>query len=80
MEITDFVLRSYKETVGHQRRQALDKNMEHMIVMIFLLKEEHPDWFDPIKDEVLKPVEYKVRYIDRIIAIISALPPRKRKS
>ena len=80
LEITDFVLHSYKETVGHQQRQALDNNMEHMIVMIFLLKEEHPDWFDPIEDEVLKPVEYKVHYIDRIIAIKSALPPRKRKS
>ena len=38
------------------------------------------DWFDPIEDEVLKPVEHKVHYIDRIIAIKSALPPRKRKS
>ena len=54
--------------------------MEHMIVMIFLLKKEHPDWFDPIEDEVSKPVEYKVHYIDRIIAIKSALPPWKRKS
>ena len=23
-----------------------------LIVMIFLLKEEHPDWFDPIEDEI----------------------------
>ena len=75
MEITDFVLRSYKETVGHQQQQSLDKNIKHMIVIIFWLKEEHPDWFDPIKDEVLKPVEYKVHYIDMIIAIKSAMPP-----
>ena len=48
-----------------------------MIVMLFRLKEENPDWFDPIKDEVAKPVEYNVRYIDRIIAIKSALSPRR---
>ena len=41
---------------------------------------KHIDWFDPIEDEVSKPVEYKVHYIDRIIAIKSALPPWKRKS
>ena len=29
---------SYKENVGHQQRQALDKNMEHMNVIIFLVK------------------------------------------
>lgn len=79
LEITDIVLLSYKETFGQQQRQALDKNMVLMIVMLFRLKEENPDWFDPIEDEVAKPVEYKVRYIDRIIAIKSALPPRKGK-
>ena len=41
------------------------------IVMLFRLKEENPDWFNPIKDEVAKPVRYKVRYIDMIIAIKS---------
>ena len=51
-----------------------------MVVMLFKLKEENPNWFNPIEDEVAKPVEYKVRYIDRIIAIKSALPPLKRKS
>ena len=49
-------------------------------MMIFWLIEEHLDWFDPIKDEVSKPVKNKVHYIDRIIAIKSALPPQKRKS
>ena len=74
------LLCSFKEKVGQQQRQSLDKNMVLMIVMLFRLKEENPDWFDPIEDEVAKPVEYKVHYIDRIIAIKYAMTPRKRKS
>ena len=52
-----------------------------LIEWIFELKEMHPSWFKPVKFKTMaKPVENKVRYIERIIAIKSALPPWKGKS
>ena len=81
LKFTEDILEAYRLDVPRSRRPALNNNMIILIEWIFELKEMHPSWFKLVKVKAMaKPVEYKVRYIDRIIAIISALPPRKRKS